>query len=317
MEEKYKKFLEFSWKDSPEWQIYYSNLSEVPHPSKIEHFKKRFYKFKIDADFDVKYTPTSQSESSNNSNSRSNQYQYSNPNPNSQYNNYATTGQSINSPLLATIEAATWVGFLLSILMPYYTLKIAALALLLRVIRRTGKPKFTIDYAQLIFLDEHFQLLLFSILFMIDRFNLFTLVPLGITAVLNICEYARNNQNKFTQFMPYINKIINKRVELALMRANVEVAIGFLLVLGIFLNLNSFILPIFFWQYLRFKYIVNNDIKLSFAGLNGYMNRFKNRNSTPGAVKFIVEKIQQFAEYMGRTEAQPGQAAGGANCTIF
>jgi len=63
-------------------------------------------------------------------------------------------------------------------------------------------------------------------------------------------------------------KLINKRVELAGMRANTEVAVGFLLVAGIFLGLNSFLIPIFFWQYLRFKYIVNEDIKRSFTRLN-------------------------------------------------
>ena len=314
MEEKYKKFLEFSWRDSAEWQLYYTNLSEIPHPSKVEHFKKRFYKLKIDGDFDVKWVPPAQSEATNNTtNSRA----YSNPNPSSNFNNYASTGRSINSPILATIEALLWLGFILSIVIPAHTLKIACITLLLRVIRRTGKPQFTIEYAQVIFMDEHFQMLLYSLLFMIDRFNLFTLVPLGITAVLNICEYAKNNQTRFASVMPYINKVINKRVELALMRANCEVAIGFLLFIGLFFGINSFVLPIFFWQYLRFKYIVNNDIKHSFSRLNGVVNSFKNKPSCPSPVKFAIGKIQQFAEYLGRSEAGPGQTAGGANCTIF
>ena len=306
MEAKYKKFLEFSWRDSEDWQLYYSNLSDIPQPKQVEHFKKRFYKLKIDNDFDVKWVPPAPQAETNNRTSYP--------------TNNLVNNRSINSPFLAATESLLWVVFLISnIIIPVHTLKLVGVCLLIRVIRRTGRPQLNMEYAQSIFLDEHFQLILYALLLFIDRFNYFTMVPLYLTAVLNLCEYIKGNPTRFGIVMPYVNKIYNKRVELALMRANVEVAIGFLLVFGIFVGLNSFISPIFFWQYLRFKYIVNNDIKHSFGKLNGLINGVKNKPSVPGAIKYVLTKIQWFAEYMGRTEAAPGAPgqAAGSNCNIF
>ncbi len=314
MEAKYKKFLEFSWQESPEWQLYLSNLSETPPPSKILHFKKRFYKLKIDDDFDVKYTPPA--EPAQNSNT-------TNTNRNNNYNSYPNYQPSnlagLQHPLLAIIESLLWLSFLtFALLGVSYTLKVVCLALLIRVIRRTGLPKLNMEFAQALFLDEHFQLLLYGLLLMIDRVNLFTLVPLGITAILNLSEFIKNRANNlFKPIKPFAEIVFNKRVELALIRAKVEIGIGFLLIIGVFFGINSFVLPVFLWQYLRFKYIVNNDVKLAFAGLNYYVNSFKNNPKVPSPVKFVLGKVQDLASYLGRTEAENGQAAGGANCMIF
>jgi hypothetical protein len=308
MEEKYKKFLEYNWRDSEEWQHYLRNLSEVPPGNKVEHFKKRFYKLKVDDSFDVKWVPSESSSTTNTNYQQRTQ---------GSFNTQPMATNSIRSPALAIVEVLLWISFLFTIIIQIHTLKIVSFALLIRVLRRIGLPKFNMEYAQLIFLDEHFQILLYALLLMIDRLNFFTLVPLAITAVLNIVEFCKTKPNVFAPFMNIINKIYNKRTELALMRANIEVAIGFMFFVGIFLGVNSLIIPIFYWQYMRFKYIVNNDVKVAFGKLNWHINRFKSKPSVPGAVKFIIEKIQQFASYMGRTEAAPGQAAGGANCVIF
>ena len=73
-----------------------------------------------------------------------------------------------------------------------------------------------------------------------------------------------------------------------------------------------------YWQFLRFKYIVNQDTKNTFTLMNGYVDRFKSRNDIPDILKIVLEKVQQFACYMGKTETTEGQAAGaGQNCNIF
>mmetsp|Transcript_55227 Transcript_55227/g.108032 ORF Transcript_55227/g.108032 Transcript_55227/m.108032 type:complete len:374 (+) Transcript_55227:204-1325(+) len=52
LSESEKKFLEFDWTDS-RWQDYLRNLEPTPPQSKILKWKKKFYKSKIDSDFDV------------------------------------------------------------------------------------------------------------------------------------------------------------------------------------------------------------------------------------------------------------------------
>jgi len=146
---------------------------------------------------------------------------------------------------------------------------------------------------------------------MIDRLNQFCILPFYLTAILNIFDCFR-----FYNILKELsNKVINKRVALCELRANSEVLIGFILIIGIFFSVNSFLLPIFYWQFLRFKYIFNSDTSLSFGRLNSLVNKYKSK--LPSPLRFIVNKIQQVCEFLGKTEANPGERAGGSNCLIF
>ena len=303
METKYKIFQEFSWKDSTEWQNYYRDLYPTPPGTKIEYYKKRFYKLKIDSDFDVAWTP-SENTTTNSNTSRP----------------QAATTTSMNtgvSKIASHFEAISWLFFIITIFYQVHTLKIGSLALIIRIFRRVGRPRFTMDYAQGLFMDEHFQMLMYVILLMIDRITFFSLLPIAITAVLNLSIYVRQNQAIFRPLVPYCDKVVAKRVEIAKSRANSELGIGFYFVFGVLFGLNSFVLPIFYWQYLRFKYIVNEDTKAAFARLNTFTNSIKNKPWLPGGVKYLINKLQEFFEYLGRTEATTNQRAGGQNCNIF
>lgn len=304
METKYKKFLEFSWKDSTEWQNYYRDLYPTPPGNKIEYYKKRFYKLKIDSDFDVTWSP-SENTTTNSNTSRP---------------QGAPTTSSMNtgvSKIASHFEAFSWLCFLITTFYQVHTLKIGSLALIIRIFRRTGRPRLTMDYAQSLFMDEHFQMLLYVFLLFIDRITLFSLLPVAITAVLNLSTYVRQNQTIFRPLVPYCEKVVAKRVEIARSRANAELGIGFYFIFGVFFGLNSFVLPIFYWQYLRFKYIVNEDTKAAFSRLNAYTNQVKNKPWIPQGVKYVINKVQELFEYLGRTEPTANQRAGGQNCTIF
>lgn len=310
MEEKYQNFLKFNWTDSKEWHSYLENdLYPRPPLNKIDFFKKKFYRAKIDPDFDINYTPQN-TQSNNNQNSSNASYRQQNP-----YMN-PPPGLSQNlSKILQNFEIFFWLLFLGLTLIGSFSLKVSALALALRTFRRVGIPKFNIEFAQHLFLDEHFQIFLYNLLFMVDRLNFFTLIPLFMTMSMHFAEYLKFNEVNFLK--SYYEKFYNKRVEIASLRSNIELAIGFLLFIGIILGLNNFLTPIFYWQFLRFKYIVNQDTKNSFALMNFYINRFKISGKCPAILRIVIGKIQEFAEYMGRTEATENQRAGGANCVIF
>jgi len=310
MEIKYKSFKDYDWRNSSEWQLYYENLFPKPPGNRIEFWKKKFYKLKVDSDFDINWEPpatTTQTGSTQGANTNHQQsFHYPSANP------PFVTGSKMDIGI-AGIECGIWLYFFLAIVAAkHQVLKVLCVGLIIRVFRRIGFPKFKMEYAQNLFLDEHFQLFLYTCLFFIDRLNLFVLVPLVITALLNIADFFKTYIKVKT-----FDYIFRKRVELAAIRANIEVAVGFFLVIGIFFGLNSFVLPLFFWQYMRFKYIVNKDIELSFSNMNWYVNRFKTSANCPRVLKYVIEKIQEFCAYIVRTEAAPGQAAGGQNCVIF
>ena len=303
MEQKYNEFLKISWTDNKEWQLYFSNLVPTPPGNRVEHYKKKFYRLKIDNTFDITYQPPT----------TTNQNNTSSYNP---YNNQSFTQSiyrdTIFNKLAALIETILFIVFIgLSIGYHKYTIWCGSAAIFIRLIRRVGRPRFNIVWAQDLFLDEHFQLFLACMLMKIDRLNLFSLLPIYITAILNIFDYLR-----FVKvFYKIANLIINKRVILSDMRGQSEIGIGFFLIIGVFVGTNFFLLPIFYWQYLRFKYIVNQDCSNSFAKLNMQVDSFK--SGMPKPIKFVITKMQQGFSFLGKTESKPGKAAGGANCMVY
>ena len=305
MEDKYKKFLQVDWENNQEWQLYFSNLLPTPPGSKVLYFKKKFYKLKIDNDFDITYDPELKTKTSKNKPySSSNQYQ---ANSFVSYYSHTTKGK-----IISFIEVALWIISVL-LLMQYHSksLMFSIFVLLFRIFKRVGLPKLNMEFAQSLFLDEHLHILLVNLLLMIDRLNQYTLFPFYLTALLNIFDCFRN-YNILTGLSSYI---INKRVILCELRANSDLMIGILLFFGIFFHTNSFLLPIFYCQFLRFKYIFNSDTNLAFRRLNILVDQIKPK--LPSFAVKIISKIQELASYLGRTEAKDGQKAGGANCIVF
>ncbi|MFM7853428.1 MAG: hypothetical protein ACKO96_16290, partial [Flammeovirgaceae bacterium] len=208
--------------------------------------KKKFYKLKVDSEFDINWEPanTTSQTGSNQATNTSYQQNFQYPSANPPF----ITGSKMDIGI-AGIECGIWLYFFLAIFAArHHLLKVLCVGLIIRVFRRIGFPKLKMEFAQNLFLDEHFQLFLYTCLFFIDRLNLFVLVPLQITAVLNIADFFKTYM-KIKAF----DYIFRKRVELAAIRANSEVAVGFFLIIGVFFGLNSFVLPLFFWQYMRFK----------------------------------------------------------------
>ena len=52
MEEKYRQYLQYDWNNSEEWKLYFNNIFPVPPSSRVDYYKKKFYKLKIDPDFE-------------------------------------------------------------------------------------------------------------------------------------------------------------------------------------------------------------------------------------------------------------------------
>lgn len=305
MEEKYKKFLEIDWANNKDWQLYFSNLTPTPPGNKVLYYKKRFYRLKIDNEFDITWEPQ-QTNSTNNQNQRSNNF------TGFQTNFVSLYGDSLFAKVQVFIEFWLWIiSTGLIIIYHSYGIKVSLIPLFMRIFRRVGRPRFNMEYVQTLMLDEHFHIFLYMLLLLIDRTNIFTTFPFMITMLLNTSDYLRHTG----VLLKLANKLVNIRTLLSELRASSEIIIGFLMIVGIFFKLNSFLLPIFYWQFLRFKYIFNTDNKLAFTRLNNSVNKFK--LYLPKPLSYVIEKIQQIFEYLGKTESKDGSPAGGANCNIF
>ena len=336
MDEKYKQFKEYNWVESKEWQLYYSNLFPTPPPSKILRYKKKFYRNKIDPNFDIDYEPPQEEE-----NKTSNNTQYSNPNQNysNQTNQQTYTNEQtfetyraaqslarpINSKNLLILETISLTLFLFSLPVRYKTNLLSIIPFLIRTIRQVGVPQFNMTYLQAALMNDACHTLIFAVQIILDRLNYYMLFPVIISTILALCDNARALSVKMPFGQDYVDFVNNKKEEIIQSRAHVEVAIGFVSIIGIFLKLNSILTPVIYWQMIRVRYTLNPYIKQSFTEINNFATQFKNSDKCPAIIKTIIDKVQWAIEYMGKMstpqqneqgQAQ-GQGQGGSMCNIF
>ena len=313
MEEKYKKFKEFEWEKSKEWQLYWSNLYPTPPVSKIERYKRKFYKNKIDSDFDIDYKPSETSNSNTNYNSNSNSNStFTDSNSGYSYTYAFPPFKPINSVLLKTIETYLLFFFLFSLPFRFYSKQIAFIAYLIRTLRLNGIPKWKVEYLQGLMGIDSVHVFFYSLVLFIERFNYYLILPVALAAVIDSCENIKDDKN-LNVFKKYFDLVLKNKENLLQERANIEVGIGFLLIVGVFLKLNSFLLPIIYWQLMKVKYFLQPRIKKSFEILNSYVNKFKNSQNCPNLMKIVIEKIQWLFEYFGKVEPKNQNSS----CMIF
>jgi len=334
MDEKYKQFQEYNWVDSKEWQLYYSNLFPTPPPSKILRYKKKFYHNKIDSNFDIDYEPPKEEEKTSTNNTQypnanqnysnqTNQETYSNEQTFETYYAAQNLAHPINSRSLLLVETISLVIFLLSLPIRYKTNLLSIIPFLIRSIRLVGIPEFNMTYLQAALMNDACHTLLFAVQIILDRLNYYMLFPVIISAVLALCDNIKVLNIKVPLGKEYIDYINNKKEEIIQSRANVEVAIGFVSIIGIFLKLNSILTPVIYWQMIRVRYTLNPYIKQSFKEINEFANVIKNSEKCPGLIKTIIDKVQWAVDYLGKMNSpqQNGQGQqqgqGGSMCNIF
>ena len=310
MEEKYKKFKEYNWTDSAEWKSYYTNIFPTPPPSKILRYKKKFYRNKIDPDFDIDYKPLNEEDNSNSStNSSSTSYnQKANTNNNSfqdmfskeqtfeSYKAAQSLANPINSNLLIVIETFLLIAFIISLPSSHKTSILALLAFLVRTIRSVGIPKFDMIYFRALIMNDSCHTLLYTLQTLLDKFNYYIIIPILISTIIALSDNGRN----IVLVKKYTNLVNNKREELIEIRSNIEVTIGFVSIIGVFLKINSILTPILYWQAMKFRYILNPYIKKSFSQLNYSSNQFKNSEKCPKLLSLIIDKVQMAISYMAK-----------------
>jgi len=335
MEEKYKKFKEYDWVESKEWQSYYTNIFPTPPPSKILRYKKKFYRNKIDPDFDIDYKPPNEEEQNSYSSANTSSSYYNanaNNNTNASQDNFSTEqtfetyraaqtlANPIDSPPLKLLENILLLLFLFSLPFRYKTVLLALLAFLVRTIRIVGIPKFDLTYLQAFIMNDSCHTLLFALQSLSDRLNYYMMLPVVVSTIIALCDNIRYMD--IGGVKQYIDLVNNKREELIQSKSHIEVAIGFVSIAGIFLKINSILTPIIYWQLMRVRYTLNPYIKKSFTDLNNLANQIKLNEKTPGAIKFIIDKVQLAFSYMGKiNNPQPGQQGAGRGmgsmCNVF
>ena len=173
MESKYMEFIRYDWENSEEWKNYLENIFPPPPQSRILYYKKKFYKLKVDPNFDINYIP-----GNNNFNQRNNERNNNNNNDNNNSGNvvfiYTDIILSVTSFLSFFIHYPTSIKLLLG----YY---------IHNLIKNEGVPKLNQQYFNKVINNESFSCLILLILLCIDNsHNIFIGIPILFNTFFSI-----------------------------------------------------------------------------------------------------------------------------------
>ena len=323
MEIKYKKFKKYNWAYSDEWKHYYDNLYPSPPISKLLHYKKKFYRDFIDPDFDINYIPSGgENEESafspppeviENNLRKQMKEKYGKDNQNNKtnyerikekYELSKLNNKPIDNCVIKYSQIMFLIFFILSIPLGVKTIKLAIYAFLLKTIREVGMISFNKKYFQSLLLNDSFHTLIYLFICNFDYFNYYMILPVSISALVSIAEDLKDIKLPINFYQNYILSINKVKENLIQDKTHLEVAIGFMQIIGGSIGINKFSTPILYWHILRFRYSVNPYANKSFSELNNLIDIFKESNKCPNFLKYLLEKVQKFFYYLGNMNNQ-------------
>ena len=315
MDEKYKNFQNFGWNTSEAWKNYLENdLYPKPNSEElISHFKKRFYKSKIDHEFDEKYTPDLHTENTkkikkesmkNDSKTFCSHHNYSHGHNNDNYHETIEyKKKTIFDNIISSIEAVLWVSYLMNIVLRSELLKVIVLALLTKLLVKY-KNKFSADFFTInkksfnnMLREPHIQLLLYVIILSFAvNLNYLFLFPISITAILSICDYFINYLRIFQFSKKYFQYVIDKSDYLNKLKGFSFVLIGFLATLGLIVRWYGILFNLGFLLYLR--NLNNNDsyVSMSLKNIKRWISIKTSHENCPRNIKISIERVISFIE---------------------
>lgn len=285
MEEKYIQFLNYRWNECEEWRKYFNNLSEIPKTRElVMKFRKRFYKYKVDDEFDDKYDPNDKYEKVQERKPKEKRI-------------------GIVELFIASIEAFLWVSFYFNLMFKEHVLKISILAILVRILRMDYKMFFQLpkldknslfEYCNKFLLNKHIQLLMYIIILNSDNINFLVLFPISTSAVFYISTYFSKYMRILEFLKKYFEKVIKAKKDFESLIGFSYVLIGIYFILSVLLRYNTPFYLVLFWVFIYILYKVDEDISNTFRKLKNTLGLIVNNKYIPLRIKSALNKFLGF-----------------------
>ena len=287
MDEKFKQFQAYDWVNCPEWRIYYDNLYPIPPGNKVIYYKKKFYKLKVDNNFDLNYDPQPQEENK--------------PFEKIPERYTPKVGKkSIFDQLCACIEGFLIMTFLFGIVFRLNANLPALLSLLIGLLRRIGFPTFSRNYLSNCLHNQEFQMIIYFLILSFNGKNYFLFsYPISLLLLINICEYFKFYLMIFKFLIKYFERILVWKDFILDVKAKFEIAVGFYIIASLRINFSSIFSCILYLNYLRAMYYFNMMTSNAIASVNRLLLRIKNHSNCPNIIIFLIDLIQRLGCSLG------------------
>ena len=256
MEQKFKQFIEYDWKNSKEWLSYYNSNCYIAPPvtgDKILKARKKFYKLKVDPEFDINYTPSF---------TKHNHHHHAHCNHNNSNSSNSNISKSIIMQITCAIESFLWVAYFMNMLIPKYILDICFVVVLIRFIRENFFDLFTLSYykSMRILFNELIHLMIYSFILRLDRINYLNLFPFTSTALYCICEYFVNYLRMFQFMKKYFQKVVDMKRKIYQCRGFAYILYGVYLIFAFLMRWSRIWIVVVYPGFMVFMYYFNSYV---------------------------------------------------------
>lgn len=281
MEEKYQNFIKYNWQSDDNWKMYLNNIYPPPDKTNINKIRKKYYKTKIDVDYDINYEPGNISskliencnQGHNLNDCSSHQHQYNDKNISIE------NKKSISYSITSALEMFLFLFITFGLLIKDFQPRLGIVACAIHILKTKPKKLKLLEYLNIrILSNEYFHMMLFCSLLQLFQqdLNYFVTFPLTITSFYNICDYFSKNLQIFTFLKIHFDKISNNYYNFEILKCYSYIIIMMFLPLGIVLSFNSILFSLVFSLYLKFLSFYNSTFKKS---VNIIINALKNKQA--------------------------------------
>lgn len=299
MKEKYDAYLMYNYKGDPNYQSYIDGVYPAPNYLNIDIYRRKFYKKYIDKDFDIHYGDEKKPE-------------------------IKIISRDIN--WVDKIEILLF-GIFLAVLVlgiitqTYYHTMVIASAVIIGLLKECGLPEFSKLYLRDVFINDYFNDLI-SVCFCAFSFNSSVIlwVPLGILALLKIAEFTHILARQHNRLAEVISGVFDyfviNREFYGQLKSQIEIYTGFYLLFVLCFGWMSIVLPLFYWQMLQVRYIINKKTAGAFDELAEQMDYIIAIPSLPVPFKWPFMGLRKLGAYMANMVRQSQESQERASETV-
>ena len=318
MEAKYKEFLAYNFGENEQFRRYIDAI-EPPAPlAKIPFYKKKFYKLRVDPEFDINYNPENpQPEEKKAESEESKAKPASDDLPSGEPQSRPQEEQKTASqpqmmqkslPWATKLQMMLFFVFLCTfplgfIARSYYQGIPLILGFIVALVKKYGMPKFNRHYWQGLFMDDHFHNMVSVIVCIISASSTIIIwFPIILRVVIFLAECVSLMAKYGSKLAQITNKVTGKVAEqrdrLLTFKADLEIYAGFYLVLALLMGWVSLILPLFYWQIMQVKYMLNGYSRIALDKLASQMDGISSHPSCPFPLRWLLQGLRKLGAYM-------------------
>ena len=294
-----KSFQEFEWRNS-EWKLYLENLYPPPPLSKIEYYKRKWFKNNINSALALE----------SNQGKRDGTYA---KHPNAQ--STTTKTSYIPSIYTATPPLLLFIGLIFSAVytLPFVSRRVLRFALafyisgfVFSMFSRFGKIQWNTHYWQTCIADHSFQALLITTATLILQ-SWISLISPTLSAIVLLGETSSQwmtliprSLAAHVSVVAATRKINTNRYRLLEFQADVEIFVGFFILILLFMRYTSGITVLLYFNALRFKYQLSPLTQAAFQKIHQKIIFFLSKPSIPS---FVLSSYKMACSFLNNYNA--------------